>query len=189
MERRGLESSRPNIKLNNVELVDRFEQIDDNENEYMLKPHDAFEEAEGEQVNLINDIITAMHGSNVNAMQGIVLDKTSNTNIPRIATWQNTARIIKIILIVSIAVLATAIIIKILLIFNCCSYTGKLWENRQYKRRRPQKFSKEPESISDGTVMVNLSQIAPTLTTSSIVRPKWDRETKIWTLMEGEPTI
>ena len=62
-----MRAAEANIKLHNVELVDRFEQIDDNENEYMLKPHDAFEEAEGEQVNLMNDIITAMHGSNVHA--------------------------------------------------------------------------------------------------------------------------
>ena len=42
----------PNIKMNNINLVGKFEELDNNESEYMLKPHEAFDsEEEEEQIN------------------------------------------------------------------------------------------------------------------------------------------
>ena len=42
----------PSIKMNNINLVGKFEELDNNESEYMLKPHEAFDsEEEEEQIN------------------------------------------------------------------------------------------------------------------------------------------
>ena len=73
----------PNIKMNNINLVGKFEELGNNESEYMLKPHEAFDSEEEEQVNQINDIVTMMHGTNANAMQ-LIMDESSKNNVPAV---------------------------------------------------------------------------------------------------------
>ena len=168
--------TQPSIKINNINLVGKFDEIDDNESEYMLKPHEAFEREEEEQVNQINDIVTMMHGTNANAMQ-LVMDETSKNNMPAAFSWPALWQDILTIFFIIAAVIITALIIKCLIAIKVCS-AKKLRERSGGLLQLDFKVPDEkfPSSI------VPLPPVEP------IISPRWNEDTKSWSFFAKEET-
>jgi hypothetical protein len=173
------EETKANIQLNNIILVGKFEEIDDNENEYMLKPHDAYDRVEEEQINRINDLVTMMHGTNINALQ-VVMDETTQNNIPEFNFWPKVLQKFWIIFTIVIIILILSVIIKYFI-------KNKMGSSKKWKRRAQSlELCGRSEHAEE---MAILEPIAAPVE-SIIGRPKWSPVTKTWSMMgEGETAV
>jgi hypothetical protein len=175
--------AQPSVKLHSIELIDKFDEIDDNESEYMVKPHDAYDREDQEQVNIINDIIASMHDSNSNAVQVVVMDETSTANIPNIRLPRFIQNFMKI-LTFTVAAIITALLIRWLIETGVCRSTSRRLQLEMARRKRPTNF--ESEILSREIVVDEEKRCSPNERT--VNRPRWDPVMKAWTFSSNEGT-
>jgi len=175
--------AQPSVKLHSIELIDKFDEIDDNESEYMVKPHDAYDREDQEQVNIINDIIASMHDSNSNAVQVVVMDETSTANIPKIRLPRFIQNFMKV-LTFTVAAIITALLIRWLIEIGVCRSISRRLQLEMARRKRPANF--ESEVLSREIVVDEEKRCSPNERT--VNRPRWDPVMKAWTFSSNEGT-
>ena len=176
--------TKANVKLHNIELVDKFEEIDDNESEYIIKPHDAYDREDQEQINIINDIISSMRDANSNAMQ-IVMDETSKSNVPQLG-WPKFMQGFMKLIYFTLAAILSALLIKCLIDVKCCSRISKKWEKKMAKKQRPARFQNETQN--EERVTLKVGTCPPSHEPPAVTRPKWNPVAKAWTFSEEVET-
>jgi hypothetical protein len=77
----------PTYHLATINLQQKFPDLDDNELEYQLLQHKAYETSEFEQQNVINELITRIHEDNGESISEITLNKHAESRFWSLSNW------------------------------------------------------------------------------------------------------
>jgi hypothetical protein len=77
----------PTYHLATINLQEKFQEINDNELEYQLLQHKAYETSEFEQQNVLNELITRIHEEDGNSISELTLNKHAESRFWSISNW------------------------------------------------------------------------------------------------------
>ncbi len=77
----------PTYHLATINLQEKFQEINDNELEYQLLQHKAYETSEFEQQNVLNELITRIHEEDGNSISELSLNKHAESRFWSISNW------------------------------------------------------------------------------------------------------
>ncbi|EFX65165.1 hypothetical protein DAPPUDRAFT_117510 [Daphnia pulex] len=99
----------PTYHLATINLQEKFQEINDNELEYQLLQHKAYETSEFEQQNVLNELITRIHEEDGNSISELTLNKHAESRFWSISNWTTSLKTSLILATVLVPIVAFAI--------------------------------------------------------------------------------
>jgi hypothetical protein len=65
----------PSTHLSTLRLTAKFEELEDNEAQYVINSHDIFYRSEYEAINSVNEIVSRIHESNSKSLSAIIVNE------------------------------------------------------------------------------------------------------------------
>jgi hypothetical protein len=83
----------PTIHTHNLELIAEFEELQLNDFDLALKAHPAHDVMKMEQLNILNDLVGQLHGTETKALSDIIVTEEQSNNIGSMFSWVDTLKI------------------------------------------------------------------------------------------------
>ena len=102
----------PSAHLSTLRLTAKFEELEDNEAQYMINAHDIFDRPEYESVNSVNEIVSRIHESNSKSLSAILVNEHEESHTWSMQGWTSKLQA-SLITVVSMTFFSIIVIITI----------------------------------------------------------------------------
>ncbi len=97
----------PTYHLSTIKLTQKFQELEDNEYKYSFKHHQAYQDREFEQLNVINELVTRIRDENADSLSSLVLNKKAESRFWNLSGWTLTLKTIFL----TVAGIVTALVV------------------------------------------------------------------------------
>ena len=101
----------PNYHITTIKLTSQFPELEDNELQYSLKHHKAFDLGEFEQSNVLNELVTRIQEGNAESLSSLIMNERVESNFWKLTGWTGNFRSVFIIIGTLFAILSATWVI------------------------------------------------------------------------------